>query len=102
MRIKLIVDSFPFHSLHDRRHTLGLAWCRSGTDQSGFGRRIPPLPTPYPVRPPPALAGLLPHLHQVNSRILGEKGPFAIGLGSSIDPCSLVVLLSCGFFSACR
>ncbi|THU64174.1 hypothetical protein C4D60_Mb01t23690 [Musa balbisiana] len=38
---------------------------------------------------PPALAGLLPHLHQVNSRILGEKGKLAIGLGSSIEPCSL-------------
>ncbi|KAJ8498634.1 hypothetical protein OPV22_009186 [Ensete ventricosum] len=70
--IKLIVDSFPFHSLHSRRHTLGLAWCRSGTDQSGFGsRRL--------IRSalPPALAGLLPHLHQVNSRILGEKGRWA-------------------------
>ncbi|RZS07817.1 hypothetical protein BHM03_00038704 [Ensete ventricosum] len=51
--IKLIVDSFPFHSLHSRRHTLGLAWCRSGTDQSGFRQ-----PTPYPVRPPPRFGWL--------------------------------------------
>ncbi|CAL9759363.1 unnamed protein product, partial [Musa acuminata subsp. burmannicoides] len=54
--------------LCSRRHTLGFAWCRSGTNPSVIDRRIPV--RSLAVDPP---VGSLPHLHQVNSRIPGEN-----------------------------